>query len=63
MMSVILKEECTEVAKKEKSENARPKLKEFPDLTGYDIIFVEYPIWRGDMPMAMYTFLEEYDNL
>lgn len=54
-------EECTEVAKKEQSENARPELKEFPDLTGYDTIFVGFPIWWGDMPMAMYTFLEEND--
>lgn len=54
-------DECTEIAKKEQSENARPELKEFPDLTGYDMVFVGFPIWWGDMPMAMYTFLEEYD--
>ncbi|MDE7332404.1 MAG: hypothetical protein K2O16_09175 [Lachnospiraceae bacterium] len=36
-------EECTEVAKKEQSENARPELKEFPDLAGYDTIFVGIP--------------------
>lgn len=53
-------DECTEVAKKEQSDNARPELKEFPDLTGYDTIFVGYPNWWGDMPMAMYTFLENY---
>lgn len=54
-------DECTEVAKRELSDNARPELTEFPDLTEYDTIFVGYPIWWGDMPMAMYTFLEHYD--
>lgn len=27
----------------------------------YDTIFLGYPIWWGDMPQALYTFLEEYD--
>lgn len=26
-----------------------------------DTIFIGYPIWYGDMPMAVYTFLESYD--
>ena len=52
--------ECTEVAKAEKEENARPeivgKVENFSD---YDTIFLGYPIWWGDMPMAVYTFLEQ----
>ncbi|MDR2394008.1 MAG: hypothetical protein LBD93_07630 [Treponema sp.] len=27
----------------------------------YHIIFLVYPIWAYDLPVAMYTFLEEYD--
>ena len=27
----------------------------------YDTIFIGYPIWYADMPMAVYTFLESYD--
>ena len=31
------------------------------DITKYDVIFLGYPIWYGDMPMAVYTFLESCD--
>lgn len=27
----------------------------------YGTIFVGYPIWNADLPMPLYTFLEEYD--
>ena len=27
----------------------------------YDVIFVGYPNWWSDAPMAVYTFLESYD--
>ena len=27
----------------------------------YDMIFLGYPNWWGDMPQPLYTFLEEYD--
>lgn len=55
-------EECTEIAQSEKSENARPELAEnIDDLDSYDTIYLGYPIWWGDMPMAVYTFLESND--
>ena len=54
--------ECTEVAKVELQENARPeivgKVENFSD---YDTIFLGYPIWWSELPMAVYTFLESYD--
>ncbi len=53
--------ECTDVAKKEQSENARPALAEDKDISGYDTIFLGYPCWWGDMPMAVFTFLEAHD--
>lgn len=31
------------------------------DISQYDTIIVLYPIWWYDMPMAMYTFFDEYD--
>jgi flavodoxin len=54
--------ECTEVAKKEKNENARPVIKShIPDINKYDIIYIGYPIWWGTMPQIIFTFLEEYN--
>lgn len=55
-------DECTAIVQQERNENARPELKESLDnLEDYDVIFIGYPIWWGDMPMAVYTFLESYD--
>lgn len=54
--------EATEAAQQEKTAQARPALKTaVPDLTGYDTVYIGYPIWWGDMPMAVYTFLESAD--
>ena len=50
----------TERAKKEKNENARPEIVgTMPDVSGYDTIFLGYPIWWGDLPMACYTFFDK----
>lgn len=54
--------ECTNVASEERKNNARPKLAgSIPNVGEYDIIFLGCPIWWGDLPMAMYTFLETSD--
>lgn len=46
----------------EQDENVRPALKTTIDnLDDYDVIFLGYPNWWGDMPMPLYTFLEAYD--
>lgn len=52
---------CTDEAKKEQNDNARPALKEDIDISGYDTIYLGYPIWWGDLPMSVYTFLEAHD--
>ena len=53
---------CTEVAKNELEKNARPELAaKVPNMQDYDVIFLGYPIWWSDMPMAVYTFMESYD--
>ncbi len=49
-------------AMKEQQENVRPELKNRVDnMADYDIVFVGYPIWHGDTPMAVRSFLENYD--
>ncbi len=49
-------------AAEEQDAGARPELAgEIEDLGQYDTIFLGYPNWWGDMPMALYTFLESYD--
>ncbi len=54
--------ECTDEAQAEKNANARPELTESVDnFEDYDIVFLGYPNWWGDMPMPVYTFLESYD--
>lgn len=53
--------ECTQVATEEKNEDARPEFKEDIDISKYDTIFIGYPIWWGEPPMIINTFLEKYD--
>lgn len=51
-----------EFAYDEKAENARPELAaHIEDPDSYDVIFLGYPNWNADLPMPLYTFLEEYD--
>ena len=39
--------------------SARPEIAgELPDVTGYDTVFLGYPIWHGQAPKIIYTFLE-----
>lgn len=55
-------EECKKVAIQERDSAARPELAAgVEDFDTYDVIYLGYPIWYGDMPMAVYTFLESYD--
>lgn len=54
--------ETIEIAQKEQKQNARPKLQETNlDMASYDTIILGYPNWWGTMPMAVFTFLEQYD--
>ena len=52
--------ECTEVAKRELNAKARPAIKGDTAVEDYDIIFIGYPNWWGDMPMPVYTFIEKH---
>lgn len=54
--------ECGDVAKVERDENARPEIANLPDsVDAYDTILVGYPIWWHTAPMIIGTFLENYD--
>ena len=51
-----------DVSRQEMSDNARPEIVGTVDnMEDYDIVFVGYPNWWGDMPMIIYNFLESYD--
>ena len=53
---------CISQAKKDLQAKARPELVSMPDsLADYDEIYLGYPNYWGDMPMAVYTFLEHFD--
>ncbi len=42
--------------------DCRPEIEgQLPDLTGYDTVFLGYPIWHGEAPKILYTFLESVD--
>ncbi|MGN1398929.1 MAG: flavodoxin [Erysipelotrichaceae bacterium] len=54
--------ELIDFAYDEQQSNARPQLVNHIDnYQNYDTIFIGYPIWWYDLPMALYSFLEEYD--
>jgi len=54
--------ETTNVAMDELRAKARPELTAHIDnMNEYDTIILGYPNWWGTMPMAVYSFLEEYD--
>lgn len=48
-------------AQEEQRKNERPELKTKINIDDYDTIFLGYPNWWGDMPMPLYTLLDEYD--
>lgn len=53
---------ATEVAQEEQNDNTRPKLKDkVANMADYENIVLIYPMWWGDMPMGVWTFLESYD--
>ena len=54
-------DECTKVAKQEKTSNARPAIKGDVKVEDYDVIFIGYPNWWSDAPMPVYTFIEKHN--
>ena len=69
LFSVIVEEpyssdydECLDRAADEKAEDARPALaSHVEDMDQYDTVFIGFPNWWYTVPMAVHSFLEEYD--
>ena len=54
-------EELAEYAKKERDNDTRPKIKNLPDVSNYDYIFIGYPMWWYTYPQIIRTFIESVD--
>ncbi len=52
---------CVKQAKQEKESGARPEIKGDVKVEEYDVVYLGYPNWWGDMPMAVYTFIEKHN--
>ena len=48
--------------REQKDPSARPEIAgKLPDLSGYDTVYLGYPIWHGQAPKIIYSFLENVD--
>ena len=55
---------CADRAKNELDNEIHPELSEHIDaetMAQYDVIYIGFPVWWYDLPMPVWTFLEEYD--
>ncbi len=51
-----------DIAQEEQRHDARPAiLGSIESMDGYDTIYLGFPNWWGDMPMILYSFLDDYD--
>ena len=53
--------DLAENAKAEQDAGVLPELATAVDISGYDTVFIVYPIWWYTMPQPIYSFLNEYD--
>ena len=50
-----------DLAREEQRTDARPEISgSIDNIAQYDVIYVGYPNWWGDMPMILYTFFDTY---
>lgn len=57
-------DECTRQAKNELRENARPALSMMPPAEAVakaKVVYIGYPVWWGEAPMPIYTWLDSVD--
>ena len=47
--------------KEQNDKNARPEIANNIDVSNYDVIFIGYPIWWGDTPRIIQTFMESHE--
>ena len=53
---------CLDAATEEQRTNARPEYEgEIDTWDQYDTVFIGFPIWWGEIPNIVYTFMEAYD--
>jgi flavodoxin/predicted small lipoprotein YifL len=51
-----------DIAQEEQADAARPAIAEtVENFEQYETVYFGFPNWWGDMPMILYTFLDEYD--
>ena len=48
----------TRATKEQNDENARPEIENSIDVSNYDVIFLGYPIWWGNVPKIILTFMD-----
>ena len=55
-------DDCCDLAKEEQRDDARPAIADaLPDVSGYQVVFLGCPIWWGEEPRIIRTFLEGVD--
>ena len=53
---------ATRATAEQNDPEARPAIQgSITDFEQYDIVYVGFPIWWGDMPRILYTFFDSYD--
>lgn len=51
-----------DISRQEMTDSARPEIAgTVENMNDYDVVFIGYPNWWGDMPMIVYNFVESYD--
>ncbi len=51
-----------DLAQQEQRDNVRPEIAgTIENIDDYDVVYVGFPNWWGDMPMILYTFFDTYD--
>lgn len=48
----------TRATKEQNDENARPEIENNIDVSNYDVIFLGYPIWWGNVPKIILSFID-----
>ncbi len=48
----------TRATREQNDENARPEIDNMIDISDYDVIFLGYPIWWGDVPKIILSFID-----
>ena len=51
-------DDTTRATREQKDKNARPEIENSIDVSNYDVIFLGYPIWWGDVPKIILSFMD-----